>query len=107
MWFAYTLHVVDTSKADWTTINEIIPTDKLWIYPNPCSDLLTVSLQSPLLGDGILSVTNIMGQCVIQKSLKYRWEAETINTANFEDGVYFLCVKDHKSSFLKKFVVHH
>lgn len=72
-------------------------------YPNPCNELLTISIADELFTKSSINfqIVSINGQVVKTGVLSYN----KINTANLKSGMYFLILsKENGESLLTKFV---
>ena len=81
---------VATSLQDWTTKKSFI------IYPNPASDIITLSLQHYTSVQGILSITSVLGQNMI--SIPFATNDNGIykhqlNLSSLPTGIYYVRLK--------------
>ncbi|MBK8658075.1 MAG: Omp28-related outer membrane protein [Bacteroidetes bacterium] len=99
----------NATPAVYSTIAENSSVNKFALYPNPVSNLLNIDLN--VNSDTKLSfdVTNILGQQVYSLQPANFENGNTklqISTANFDNGVYFISVKENGSVLsTSKFVV--
>lgn len=107
MWLAFTLHIVDTSEADWTTVSEIEVPASVFAFPNPCSEVLNLKFSSMPSMDAIYTITNVLGMSVMLQSINFGNGSIQINTSTFDNGIYFLTVSDNRQSSVVRFVVQH
>lgn len=65
------------------------------VYPNPASDILTVTFDNGALGyEGVMEIYNMLLQKI--NALPVQNDKEfTISTTNLSDGIYFLKLQDH------------
>lgn len=90
------------------SISEINNDFEINLYPNPVSDLLTVSFN--LFTKSTATVRNVLGNETIKIdvfSSNSKGQYTTINTSELSDGVYFLSVESGGSVSTKRFVVSH
>ncbi|MBL4594406.1 MAG: T9SS type A sorting domain-containing protein [Flavobacteriales bacterium] len=67
------------------------------VFPNPSTGEFNVNLSSENSGDVNLTVKNVVGQTVINKSIAVSGKTrETISLANYSKGIYFLTI-DNKT----------
>lgn len=78
-------------------------------YPNPVSDLLTVSFNMPEATDAALSITDITGRPVYTRRHKLNAGKSTIAipAAGLCNGVYLVTAVTNKGRTSRKVVVHH
>lgn len=73
----------------------------LLIYPNPASDKVEIETRYLPVG-GILTVTNVMGQEVLSKSVEgYKTQ---VHTGNLSSGTYFVKISDGNGFSAGKFI---
>lgn len=84
-----------SSSTDLKNINDIVA-----IYPNPVNDFLTIN---NLTNGSLLKIKDITGKIIVS-SLVIN-EKTIINTENFNNGVYILCIEDNRKTYNKKFIV--
>ena len=74
------------------------------VFPNPASDQINVQLVNNLDGSAQLSVVNLLGKQVYSAAITSR-DMMTINTAQFEKGVYFVQVVANGKEYTKKLII--
>lgn len=62
------------------------------IYPNPTTGLITVDLNNEILENGLLTITNLSGQVVIETPIINK--ISTIDVSGLPNGIYSLTLKD-------------
>lgn len=107
MQLSFTLHTVDVTKSDWTTVNDIHPEDNFFIFPNPCTTQLNIQFNHFPMINLTLKITNMMGQSILEKKLIGQKESFIINTSSFADGIYILVLNNNTEKFTRKFIVQH
>lgn len=80
------LRVFSASKLGVNEVKENIGI----LYPNPASDLITISLQT--LGNGHLTVTDLSGKIILDQSVILSNGKSQIDIATFESGMYLFNV---------------
>ena len=101
------LHILDLSSFLSTYINSFLPTqisevelnNTISIYPNPCADKLTVSINNTLIGEPF-KLFDASGKLVLKGLLKK--QTEEINLSKLTKGVYTLLVGE---KLTKKIVI--
>ena len=80
---------------------EELPFHTINIYPNPSSDMITISFSSISMIGKSLTVHNLLGQRMME--VKISSNRVQINVRNFKEGMYLLRVTDEKKvyKFLK------
>jgi hypothetical protein len=75
------------------------------VFPNPTTDLITVSIQDTKLSDLIIEVTDLNGKIV--SSGKYAGISNNIgiNTSSWERGTYFLNLKDNQTQIIGSYKI--
>ncbi len=78
---------------------------KVKVFPNPTSDLVTVEIQDTKLSNVIFEVSDASGK--ILSYGKYAGIANKIgiNTASWNNGIYFLNIKDMNSQLLGSYKI--
>lgn len=87
---------------------EILMDDhSLALYPNPATDFLTLSLESPWGSEFKLHIVNALGQEVYQADLKTTGSAAIwkMDVRQLESGIYRLTVSDSERMWVKPVVV--
>ncbi|MFN6037944.1 MAG: T9SS type A sorting domain-containing protein, partial [Bacteroidota bacterium] len=76
-------------------IDEFSFENSINISPNPFSDKLNIDFELNKPSDYFISVTDLNGREVIKSEIKKSatgHQHNSINTINFESGMYFICV---------------
>jgi hypothetical protein len=86
------------------TLNQLVETIELnqtmvelTMYPNPTSNELYVSLSEQV--SGAYTVCDLMGKCLLTGKIQSNF---TIETASWNQGVYFLNIGQHSFKFIKQ-----
>jgi hypothetical protein len=86
------------------TLNQLVETIELnqtmvelTMYPNPTSNELHVSLSEQM--SGAYTVSDLMGKCLLTGKIQSNF---TIETATWNQGVYFLNIGQHSFKFIKQ-----
>lgn len=86
------------------TLNQLVETIalnetfvELKLFPNPTSNDLHVTLSEQV--NGAYEVTDVMGKCLLKGELASNF---TIQTANWNAGIYFLNIGEHSFKFIKQ-----
>lgn len=77
------------------TINSII--EKIDIYPNPATDVLTIKMNSSNISDLKMTIFNLLGQML--NSYDISSPESNINVSNYNNGIYY-CVITAKDQYL-------
>ena len=77
------------------------------VYPNPTSDVLNIEVNASQPSEMSISVYNIMGQNVMNKSVNISTgiNRPSISTAELNSGIYFVTVKANGFENTMKFIV--
>ncbi len=70
-------------------IKELIPQNQFTLFPNPCSNLLTLKFNLPV--NGVFKIIDAKGICVYSESLNNEL-VKPISTAYLSGGIYKLCI---------------
>jgi hypothetical protein len=84
--------------------------NSLSLYPSPVNEILTLDFSLSSAKELTISVVNILGQTL--KTLPKQLYTEggnsvQINVENFENGVYFIHLKENRTSIVRKFIIQH
>ncbi len=67
------------------------------VYPNPSAGVFNINLSSEAAGAKILTVKNVVGQTIIDKTIAVSGKTiESISLTNYSKGIYFLTI-DNKT----------
>ncbi|OFX74449.1 MAG: hypothetical protein A2X12_08775 [Bacteroidetes bacterium GWE2_29_8] len=85
-----------------SSLNEPTLVDDIYVYPNPCNDLLTIKHQ---LKNYEVKIIDILGHILIDNTYSEPYLTQ-INVSNLDRGIYHLIIRDNTSNhiFTKKFV---
>jgi hypothetical protein len=74
------------------------------LYPNPTSGLTNINVQSPQAGEGLLSVTNLLGQTVHTQPVHISEGSNSLqlDASAFPTGVYHVQISTPGGSVIKK-----
>ena len=77
------------------------------VYPNPATDVLNIEVNASQASEMTISVYNIMGQNVMNKSVNLNMGMNTpsISTSELNSGIYFVTVKANGFESTMKFIV--
>jgi hypothetical protein len=75
------------------------------IYPNPAKDVITISATDVKTLPLNIAVYDMIGREMLTRSYNDKNVNETININNFNNGVYFLVIKNAQGTHSVKFVV--
>ena len=71
-----------------------IKDDRLKIYPNPSSGMLTIQLEDATLSNYNLKLVNVLGQEETTDEVLRQNDIVTLNIQQLKKGIYFLQVFD-------------
>ena len=108
----YTLCVTDMngcSTCSSATVNFStgiavdVVNENLDVYPNPTADVVTVKENFEKAVSPVITVTNILGETILTRSLSQVIEMnETINLSGLDAGIYFVAVKTAAGTSTKR-----
>ena len=76
------------------------------VYPNPASDLVTISLKDTYNSISTISVYDVLGKMIIQKMVTESISSETIDLSSVNPGIYFIDVQtENNVKVVKKLLV--
>lgn len=100
IWISSFGNGIKTGSAPVTGINEALGQNSLLkIYPNPCTDKLTVQTDIKLNAKTPVSVYDNMGRRVYVSEMIN--SHTTIDTKSLSSGIYFLILGDYTKRFIK------
>jgi hypothetical protein len=88
---------------EWTSIVEINKSNEFVIYPNPCSDILTVKFNNPNKGSNI-KIFSCDGKVVIQSN-KIQ-EFNVFDITGLRAGIYFVHFTYNKVNSVRSVIIH-
>lgn len=78
------------------------------IFPNPAKNNLNMVYLSGDNENLSITVTNILGQVILNNQLLSTWGADALNTSSFTNGIYFIEILQNGQHLeTKKFIVEH
>ena len=86
-----------------TSINEIANNPNFKIYPNPSTGLINIDLGSEDYLGLTVSVTNPLGQTILEESISSR--KVNIDLSAVENGIYFISFANENERFSKRIVI--
>ncbi len=102
----YVVKVV--ADPEMANVNEAInPMTTTRVYPNPTTDVLNIEVNASMASEMSISVYNIMGQNVMNKtvSINAGLNFPSISTSDLNSGIYFVTVKANGFENTMKFIV--
>jgi hypothetical protein len=91
-------------------IAELADQNELIVYPNPASDNASVQYSLSSASRVKITVVNVLGQelAVLNDKIlpagKHRFAIE-LNSAEFQTGIYFICIESESKREVKKLIV--
>ncbi|HTA61198.1 MAG TPA: T9SS type A sorting domain-containing protein [Bacteroidia bacterium] len=83
-------------------IQEIKDNSFISVYPNPASNNLCISLNKRVAGNASVYIIDINGKTVFQKEMEASERLLNIDILAFDNGFYFLQLKDNSGCITKK-----
>ncbi len=77
--------------------------DKLSIYPNPASDIITLDIGNNKLKNASIEIIDLLGKSIFQNKMNQK--VIKINLASFSKGVYLLKFSNDNGSSINKIVI--
>lgn len=98
--------VDDVMFTNSASIDEVMDTNELKLFPNPTADILNVSLTMKMSESVNFTVINSIGQEVmnVTETLSEGNQQTTLNVSNLAAGVYILNINTEGGSTQRKFV---
>ncbi|MFK7755597.1 MAG: T9SS type A sorting domain-containing protein [Flavobacteriales bacterium] len=94
-----------TCSEEFNSISEQNKPSSLTLYPNPASDLLTITLPKQLHGLGTISITDGLGRTVEEFNQEIEAGSQmTIATLNLPKGLYTLKFRHEEGVYAARFV---
>jgi hypothetical protein len=75
------------------------------LFPNPTTDLLTLSIKSEKLGDFCIEIFDSQGKLIANDNYSSFAKNIGVNTSNWSAGIYFLIMKEAKGTTLANFKI--
>ncbi|MFK7755598.1 MAG: T9SS type A sorting domain-containing protein [Flavobacteriales bacterium] len=95
----------ETCSEEFNSISEQNKPSSLTLYPNPASDLLTITLPKQLHGSGTISITDGLGRTVEEFTEEIQAGSQiTIATLNLPIGLYTLKFRHEEGVYAARFV---
>jgi hypothetical protein len=113
MMISFTSNSAETFQG-WKAVYEIntISVDEnknaensISIYPNPATESIYINFNKPFDSNTILTLREITGKLIVNKSLAPFSGKEKINTDNLVEGVYLIELKNSSMVFNKKIII--
>lgn len=93
------IDMIDMCEMTVTSVNKVVATNKLKIYPNPAKDVVNIVYNGNEALN--LEVTDITGKKVMSQTLK----TKTIDVSTLNQGLYFVRLYNQDDDFVQKLVV--
>ena len=96
------------ADPEMTGVEEAInPMTTTRVYPNPATDVLNIEVNAAMASEMSISVYNIMGQNVMNKTVNINTgiNCPSISTSELTSGIYFVTVKANGFENTMKFIV--
>ena len=106
--FIYVMKVnADPEMVSVPEYEAVNPMTATRVYPNPTTDVLNIEVSASQPSEMSISVYNIMGQNVMNKSVNLNTgiNCPSISTAELNSGIYFVTVKANGFENTMKFIV--
>ncbi|GEM_PF-4581308 len=75
------------------------------IYPNPSNGLAILEMEREMEADGHLTISNYLGQTLVDEDLPEGTEAYPLDLTGFPAGVYYVTVADKSGKLTQIFTV--
>jgi hypothetical protein len=98
------LYIDDVSVVldDDSGIEESLLANNIKIFPNPSKDLLRIEMQTNF--NGTIKINNALGKEVYNANFQNNISNFTIDTKDFESGLYFISFRNERGELNKKFI---
>jgi hypothetical protein len=105
----YASVTVDTIELEYTWTRDSVVTgiaeiknmdDALNVYPNPTSNITTITYNNSTNSPATLKVVNLMGQTLLESNLEQH--SKQIDTSNWPEGMYLIVVEQNGSRAVKR-----
>ena len=109
----YTVNIVATGGAPAKTIDDVVEEaapeneGRLFAYPNPASDQLTVNYQLPEAATQTLQIVDAMGRVMYESKLNDYMGTLSIDVADLPNGLYIAQIGNAKGNQVTRFTVAH
>jgi hypothetical protein len=81
--------------------NDLNDQTDIEVYPNPCTDVVTVRLNE---GTSSVTLVNVLGEIITLKENKHSEGITILNTKDLSPGVYFLIIESKAGRVTKRVV---
>lgn len=78
--------------------------ENLFVYPNPASDVLHVTIKNSTAGDAVLQIKNILGQTVMSQNISSQIHDFSLDVSALQGGIYFLSISNENESEILRWV---
>jgi hypothetical protein len=87
-----------------TGLNTTFSTSDITVYPNPATDLLTITLPIQITS-GVLKLYNDTGELIVTEVILSN--QKKIDLSGLSDGIYLLSVESSEIRRMKKIIIEH
>jgi parallel beta-helix repeat protein len=88
-----------TQEALVTGINDISPSDKILVYPNPTAGQLTISLDESLQDEYLIEVLNDLGDVVLMTKQPKDTKTAQIDLSGYSSGLYLIRISSKTENY--------
>ncbi|HPS83998.1 MAG TPA: T9SS type A sorting domain-containing protein, partial [Bacteroidales bacterium] len=89
-----------SASVETMFLNEVMD-----IYPNPASDNLSISFNTNMSSDYVVSIITVLGDVVSSYNVNSNgFDVKTINISDLPAGIYMVQVSNEKGSTTKKLI---
>jgi hypothetical protein len=106
-WQIVTSCLSPRTEVNWgvcTGINEMSQAN-FEVYPNPNNGSFDIKLNDQSIQNATLSISNMLGQTLLEKKVINNTSTIHIDAANLKQGVYFVKVQTGNASYVRKIMV--
>ena len=72
---------------------DVIKANSVHINPNPAKEIVTITFDQPITGEGKVEIWNIMGNKLISNIIPKDYIEQKVNVNNLKSGIYFYVIK--------------
>ena len=87
---------------DNTGIADLLSENKIKLYPNPASDVITIKVDG--INSNVFNVLDISGRVILQGSADLMSGSANINISTLESGLYFFVLSNGSASITSSFI---
>ena len=87
---------------DNTGIDDLLSENKITLYPNPASDVITIKADG--VNSNVFNVLDISGRVILQGSVDLMSGSANINISTLESGLYFFVLFNESESITSSFI---